>query len=132
VANPTDRGFGTSESHTGTHRFGTQSGPQTGTHCEEHGTGVLETAKDKAQEWASNVATSAEQAWETTKSGAQQMVSSVSSTAESAMNNVTTFIRRNPIASIACSVAFGFVLAEALSLFSSSRKYYYRDMSNRT
>jgi len=76
--------------------------------------GVLETARDKAQELASSAATKAEEAWDRTRQGAQELASHVAGTAEEAWVSVHTFFRRYPVTMFCVGLGLGFLIARAL------------------
>jgi len=72
--------------------------------------GVLETAREKAQEFASTVAGKAGEAWDSTRQGAQQ----VATTAEDAWETVNTFFRRYPVPMFFVGLGLGFLIARAM------------------
>jgi hypothetical protein len=76
----------------------------------------MSTVQEKAREWASGTAQSAEQAWETTRRTAQDLTTGAADTAEQAWDNLSTIARRYPIATFFCGMALGFLLAEATRL----------------
>ena len=102
MANPGNRGVG---SMGGTSHTGGQ-----GNRPEEQS--VVGTIKDKASELASNVASSAEQAWDATRQTAQNVGSTVASSNEDAWDSVNSFMRRYPVATFFIGAGFGFLLAE--------------------
>lgn len=69
--------------------------------------------KEKAQDLASTVASSAEDAWDTTRQGVQQAVTAVASTAEDAWTNVADFMRRYPLATFCLGLGLGILLTRA-------------------
>jgi ElaB/YqjD/DUF883 family membrane-anchored ribosome-binding protein len=89
--------------------------------------------KDKAQDVASSVAQraeqawdatrqGAEQAWETTRHGAQQLASGASDTAEQAWEAANRLMTRNPLGTLVCGFALGFLFARILEA-GGSRRY---------
>jgi hypothetical protein len=79
----------------------------------------METAKERAQELASNVASQAEEAWDTTKQRAEQFASTVATTAEDAWENVNAFFRRYAFPMFFVGIGLGFLLARAFANMSS-------------
>jgi ElaB/YqjD/DUF883 family membrane-anchored ribosome-binding protein len=108
MANPGNRGV-FSEQQRG-HEAG-----RGGNRPEEQAAGMMGTVKDKASELASNVASTAEQAWDATRETAQNVASTVASTAEDAWDSMSSFMRRYPIATFCIGAGFGFLLAELLT-----------------
>jgi ElaB/YqjD/DUF883 family membrane-anchored ribosome-binding protein len=78
--------------------------------------------KEKAQELAGNVAEQAGKAWESTKGGTQQAAHAIQENAMEAFEEVTRFIRRNPVASICGAIALGFLAGFALGPRGSFRE----------
>jgi ElaB/YqjD/DUF883 family membrane-anchored ribosome-binding protein len=84
--------------------------------------------KDKAQDVASSVADQAQQAWDSAREQVGNVASQIGDTAEDAIENVTSFIRRYPVACVLGGFFVGFFAATAVSgmpdmLRSSSRSY---------
>jgi ElaB/YqjD/DUF883 family membrane-anchored ribosome-binding protein len=113
MANPGNRGVFPEQR-------GQEQGRQstTGNRPEEQASGVMGTIKEKASELASNVGSTAEQAWETTRHAAENVASTVASTAEDAWDSMSSFMRRYPLATFFIGAGVGFLLAE---LFTSRR-----------
>jgi ElaB/YqjD/DUF883 family membrane-anchored ribosome-binding protein len=76
---------------------------------------VVSQVRDKAQEFASDVAQRAGDAWDSTRQQVQNYASTVASTAENAWDEFGGFVRRYPVASLAVAFGVGFLAAEALS-----------------
>jgi ElaB/YqjD/DUF883 family membrane-anchored ribosome-binding protein len=110
MANPGNRGVFSEQQR------GLEAGRSPG--ATEQAAGIMGTVKDKASELASNVASTAEQAWDATRQTAQNVASTVASTAEDAWDSMSSFMRRYPIATFCIGAGFGFLLAE---LFASRR-----------
>lgn len=83
---------------------------------------VVSQVKDKAQEFASDVAHRAGDAWDATRREVQSCASTVADTAETAWDEVSGFLRRYPVASVAVAFGVGFLAAEALSASWDSRR----------
>jgi ElaB/YqjD/DUF883 family membrane-anchored ribosome-binding protein len=83
--------------------------------------GLAASAKETAQQFASNVAERAEDAWDTTRQSVQDYASTVASGAENAWDSATTFMRRYPVATFCAGFGLGCLLAMALE-----NRYYIR------
>ncbi len=81
--------------------------------------GTMGTVRDKAQEMASSVASSAQQAWDTTRRQVQDAASNVGETFEDAFGNVNHFVRRYPLACVLGGFFVGFLAASAMGGMSS-------------
>ena len=86
--------------------------------------GMMGTIKDRAQDLASAMSTTAEKAWDSTREGASQawdttrqqageMCSRASARTEEVIDSMTTFVKRHPISSLLFALGLGFVLAGA-------------------
>jgi hypothetical protein len=112
MANQGNRGFGSSEQRGQDAGRTSPSGTNFGSLPEESTAGgVVGAIKDKAQELASNVASTAEHAWEGTRQGVQRAASTVADTAENAWESMTTCMRNYPFATFFVGVGLGFLLA---------------------
>jgi hypothetical protein len=78
--------------------------------------GTLGAIKDKAQDVASSVANTAQQAWDSTRHQAQQVASSIGNTAEETYDSVNGFIRRYPLACVFGGFLVGMLVAGGISL----------------
>jgi ElaB/YqjD/DUF883 family membrane-anchored ribosome-binding protein len=76
--------------------------------------GVLDTVRDQAQEVASRVGESAEQAWDSTRQGVQQMAGRVSETAGDAFGSLRGSMARYPFATLAVGFGLGMLVMMAL------------------
>ena len=90
---------------------GTSSGFQT---HESTAAGAMGAVKDKAKEFASEVAGKAGEAWDSTRQGAQQWAAAVADQAEGAWKGFNSIVRRYPFPSLLVAFGLGFVLAEAM------------------
>src|SRR5438132_6640801 len=97
-----------------------------GSRQQETAGGVLGTVKETAQNLASSAASTAENAWEATREMAGNVGSTVANAAEDAWDSVTSCMRRYPLATFACGVGLGMLLALALRppSFGISRGFY--------
>jgi len=66
---------------------------------------------EKAQDIASSVASTAEEAWESARQGVGQAASTVATTASDSWDEITRFMRRYPMATLCAGVGLGFVLS---------------------
>jgi hypothetical protein len=82
--------------------------------------GTIETIKDKAQDFASSVMSTAEEAWGTTREMAGNVATSVASTAEDAWDSMISCMRRYPLSSFAAGMALGVLVT--LAMQSSTRR----------
>jgi hypothetical protein len=95
-----------------------------GTRPEESGaSGMVETMKEKAQDFASDAASRAQETWETTRQGAQQAATA----AEDAFFGFRDFLGRYPFATLCAGIGFGFLLARAFDMMSDTSRYTWRD-----
>lgn len=92
---------------TGTGTAGAAASPSTS------GAGVAGAVKERAQDLASSVARSAEDAWESTTEGVQRAASAVASTTGDAWQSVTECMSRYPLATFFTGLGVGFMLARA-------------------
>ena len=116
MANAGNRGFGFPEQQGGSSRISPTTG--TGTRTEESSPGgVVGTLKEKAQDVASTLGSTAESAWE----GTQQAASAVAGTAEEAWDSVISCMSRYPLATFCTGIGLGFLLARALGNTSMTR-----------
>lgn len=109
MVGPVNRGFGPIEQETKSSKGGGKS-EATGV------AGVVESVKETAQDLASGAASRAGEAWESTRQGVQQAYSAVAGTAEDAFDELTSFMRRYPLATLAIGFGMGFLAAQAFSL----------------
>jgi hypothetical protein len=118
----------TDTGRTGQTGMGGTAGTHTGTTGTTGGTtGVMETLKEKAgdvagqvREKAQDVASGARQAWDTTRHKAQEWGSDLADTAGDAWEGMGNFIRRYPVGSLLGAFAIGFLLGGGLA--ASSRR----------
>lgn len=68
----------------------------------------------KAGELASSMSEGAEQAWNSTRDNAQQLGSAVANHAEMAAAELTTFVRRYPVASLFAALGIGFFAGQLI------------------
>jgi ElaB/YqjD/DUF883 family membrane-anchored ribosome-binding protein len=88
---------------------------QQGNRADEGGVSGMATAvKDKAQDVASAVASTAEDAWDSTREGVQQAASAVAHTAGDAWGEVTGLMRRYPFGTLCVGIGVGFLLSRLL------------------
>jgi ElaB/YqjD/DUF883 family membrane-anchored ribosome-binding protein len=122
MAGPVNRGFGTSEQQRGQDqgRGGAQTGNQGSGQSGTTAAGMVGAIKDKAQDVASQVASTAGDAWESTRHTAENVASSVTTSAESAFDSMVACMRRNPLASFGAGVGLGILIGMAF-LGSSAR-----------
>jgi hypothetical protein len=122
MVGPVNRGFGGMEQG--------QAGPGTkavGNRPESGGAaGVVESVKEKAQDFASGVASTAGDAWDSARQGVQQAYSAVSDTAGEAFGQLTDFMRRYPFATLLVGFGLGFLTAQAFSFRSWTSRNEYR------
>jgi ElaB/YqjD/DUF883 family membrane-anchored ribosome-binding protein len=71
--------------------------------------------KEKAQDMASSVASTAEEAWDSTREGVQRAASAIADTAGDAWGDVTGFMRRYPFATLFAGIGVGFLLAQVIN-----------------
>src|SRR5438270_7615816 len=111
MAAPGNRGPGATQ-----HNQGQQSRTSSPTFRSEEGTlgGVAGAMKDKAQEIASAVSSTAEDAWDSTKQGAEQAASTVATAAEDSLEEFTNFLRRYPVATLCVGIGIGFLMSRLL------------------
>jgi ElaB/YqjD/DUF883 family membrane-anchored ribosome-binding protein len=72
--------------------------------------GVLDTVRDQAQEVASRVGESAEQAWDSTRQGVQQAAGWVGETAGDAFGGLRGSMARYPFATLAVGFGLGMLV----------------------
>jgi ElaB/YqjD/DUF883 family membrane-anchored ribosome-binding protein len=97
---------------TGNQGFGAQR-ELTKTNEGTHG-GVVSAVKDKVEDVASSVASSAVEAWDSTRQGVQRAASGVAHTAEDAWGEMTGLMRRYPFGTLCVGVGVGFLLSRLL------------------
>lgn len=105
MAGPVNRGFGQETGRPGS----SMGGGQTGT-----AGGMMGTMKDKAQDVASSVMSSAEDAWDSTRHMAENVASSVATTAEDAWDSMISCMRRWPLSTFGAGIALGVLLTLGL------------------
>ncbi len=76
--------------------------------------GIAETLKEKSQEFASSVASSAEDAWDSTRQRAQQALTAAGSAAEDAWQSISQFMRTYPLATFCLGLGAGILLTRML------------------
>ncbi len=113
MASSMNRGRGESGQHTGTYGAGGSTATTQGQRSESGG--VASGLMDKAQELASNIGTTAEEAWDSTREGVQYAATAVASTAEDALESVTGFMRRYPFATLCFGFGLGFLCGRLLA-----------------
>jgi ElaB/YqjD/DUF883 family membrane-anchored ribosome-binding protein len=114
MVGPVNRGFGPMEQG---QKSPTSTKPDSGV------AGVVESVKEKAQDVASGVASRAEDVWDSARHGAQRAYSAVADTAGDAFGEVTDFMRRYPMATLAIGFGLGFLAAQALTLGRGQSRY---------
>jgi hypothetical protein len=121
-----NRGFGGSEQSRGPEagRMSGHTGAGTSGHQGEGG--VAGAIKEKAQDVASSVSSTASEAWESAKRGVQDAASSVSEYSGDAWDSVNTFMTRYPFATFLCGFGLGMLVAQA---FGSSSSWDFRRSS---
>jgi ElaB/YqjD/DUF883 family membrane-anchored ribosome-binding protein len=82
--------------------------PGFGTRQEPHG--VASAVKDKVEDMASSVASTAEEAWDSTREGIQR----AASTAGDAWGEMTGLMRRYPFGTLCVGIGVGFLLSRVL------------------
>ena len=97
--------------------------------------GIVEQGKQKAGDLASRATEMASDIASQTREKAQELASSAASQAqhlanqaEDLLENVNRFVRRHPLASIACTLACGMVVGTLLSTIVSKRDYVVRQV----
>ena len=110
------------------------TGPEFGSRAKEStASGTMGAVKDKAQEFASDVAGKAGDAWETTKQTAsdawettrhtaQDYAGTAMNRAEEAFDSFGGFVRRYPVASVLCALGVGFLMAGGMQCMMSNRR----------
>lgn len=76
--------------------------------------GVATAVRDKAQDVASAVTSTAEEAWDGTRQGVQRAASAVANTAGDAWGEVTGLMRRYPFGTLFVGIGVGFLLSQLL------------------
>src|SRR4051812_9858194 len=117
MADPMNRGASFPESHrrTGTSEQGVLEKAKDKAQDLASGAADLAgKAKEKVQDWASSTADVAGRAWEGTKEGAR----AVADTAENAWDGFNSFVRRNPVPSLLAAFGLGWCMG---MFFSSNR-----------
>lgn len=113
MADTMNRGFsntGQQPRHAGSPGGTSHAGGQ-----QEAASGVLGSVVEGAQNVASTVGHAAGQAWDSTRQYASQAGSAVADVAENAFDSATTFMRRNPLATLGIGFGLGFLVCLALS-----------------
>ena len=75
--------------------------------------GVAGALKEKAQDLASTVTSSAEEAWEGAREGARRAATAVAGTAENAWASMTQCMSRYPLATFGMGICLGILLTRA-------------------
>lgn len=96
-------------------QHGQERGGQDQSRSQQGGTGVMDTVRENAANWASNAGDQAQQAWEKARHGVQEFGSHLPQNANEALDSVSGMISRYPIPSLLCAVAVGFILARTIS-----------------
>ena len=86
---------------------------------------MVGTMTEKAQDFASDIASRAGDTWESTRQGAQQAASAVADSAQDAFFGVREFLARYPFATLCAGCCFGFLMARACDMMSDSSRYNY-------
>jgi ElaB/YqjD/DUF883 family membrane-anchored ribosome-binding protein len=87
----------------------------TASRADEGGLGGMASAvKDRAEDLASSVASTAEDAWDSTRQGVQRAASAVADTAGNAWGEATGLMRRYPFGTLFVGIGIGFVLSRLL------------------
>jgi ElaB/YqjD/DUF883 family membrane-anchored ribosome-binding protein len=73
--------------------------------------GMASAVKDKVEDVASSVASTAEEAWDSTREGVQRAASTVAHTAGDAWEDVTGLMRRYPFGTLCVGIGIGFLLS---------------------
>jgi hypothetical protein len=76
--------------------------------------GMASAVKDRAQDVASAVASTAEDAWDSTQQGVRRAASAVADTAGNAWGDLTGLMRRYPFGTLFVGIGIGFVLSRLL------------------
>ena len=76
--------------------------------------GMASAVKDKVEDVASSVASTAEEAWDSTREGVQRAASTVAHTAGDAWGEVTGLMRRYPFGTLCVGIGLGFLLSRVL------------------
>jgi ElaB/YqjD/DUF883 family membrane-anchored ribosome-binding protein len=97
---------------TGNQGFGAQREPQK-TNEGTYG-GVGSVIKEKVENAASSVASTAEEAWDSTRQGVQRAASTVAGTAEDAWAEMTGLMRRYPFGTLCVGIGVGFLMSRLL------------------
>jgi ElaB/YqjD/DUF883 family membrane-anchored ribosome-binding protein len=113
MATSGDRGFGGPEQQSSRMSSATGGG-QSSRGEEGTASGMASAVKEKAQELASTVTSRAGEAWDTTRQTAQQAASTVVSGAEGAWDEVSSLMRRYPVASLCVGICIGFLLSQLI------------------
>jgi len=70
--------------------------------------------KDKVEDAAGSVASTAEEAWDSTREGIQRTASTVAHTAGDAWGEMTGLMRRYPFGTLCVGIGVGFLLSRLL------------------
>lgn len=113
MASPTNRGRGGPGQQTGTYGAGGSTTTTQGQRSESGG--VASGLMEKAQDLASNLGTTAEEAWDSAREGIESAASAVADTAGDAFDSVTSFMRRYPFATLGFGFGLGFLCGRLLA-----------------
>jgi len=76
--------------------------------------GMASAVKDKVEDAAGSVASTAEEAWDSTREGIQRTASTVAHTAGDAWGEMTGLMRRYPFGTLCVGIGVGFLLSRLL------------------
>ena len=76
--------------------------------------GMASAVKDKVEDVASSVASTAEEAWDSTRQGVQHAASAVAHTAGDAWGEMTGLMSRYPFGTLCVGIGVGFLLSRLL------------------
>jgi ElaB/YqjD/DUF883 family membrane-anchored ribosome-binding protein len=114
--NQGNRGFSQQrESQRGQERGGQdRGGHEQGRSQQETASGVMDTIRENAGEWASSAGNKMGDAWDTARQGMEQFRENLPDASE-AVATVNGFITRYPIPSLLCAVFVGFLIGRTLN-----------------
>jgi ElaB/YqjD/DUF883 family membrane-anchored ribosome-binding protein len=98
----------------GQDRGGQDRGREQGRSQQGTAGGVMESVRENAGEWVSSAGNKIGDAWDTARQGVQQFGSNLPDNASEALDTVSGFISRNPIPSLLCAVAVGFLIGRTM------------------
>ncbi len=97
-----------------------------GSHQESGLGGMVGTMKEKAQDFASDVASRAGDTWESARQGAQQAASAVADSAQDTFFGVRDFLGRYPFATLCAGFFVGFLCSRACDMMYDNSRYNWR------